>query len=229
MYGLFGLACRKQQKAGKAREKTNARQLSQTGINLIDPGDEECEMLGEHWKDLWQPSCRAKRKLGSAPRRWLRSRKLHPERFPKRSMAVWWNLRNPQSNEWNLLSSQNMKIALQAKVSLDDPLQCGAQVYFNASSDENSRCERCSEQSMGEAPEVARMATGHSVRQKDDMHNVVLYRMNWQITQHNCGLEIINISQLHKTCSWPCFPTLCAFEKKHQGPWPTLMPIGTDD
>ena len=41
------------------------------------------KLRGENWKDLWQQPCRAKGKLGLAPRRWLQMRNLHPKRFPK--------------------------------------------------------------------------------------------------------------------------------------------------
>ena len=42
----------------------------------------------ENWKDPWQQPCRAKGTLKLAPQRWLQSRKLHPERFPKRFLVV---------------------------------------------------------------------------------------------------------------------------------------------
>ena len=41
------------------------------------------KMQGGNSKDLWQQPCRAKGKLGPAPRRWLQRRKLHPKRFQK--------------------------------------------------------------------------------------------------------------------------------------------------
>ena len=58
---------------------------------------------------------------------------------------------NPQGNEWNLLYSQDMKIALQAKVHFDDPQQFGSQIYSHASSNEGSGCKSCSGQGMEEA------------------------------------------------------------------------------
>ena len=45
------------------------------------------------------------------------STNLHPKRFQKRFMAVWWKLMNPQGREWILRYLQNTKITLQAKVS----------------------------------------------------------------------------------------------------------------
>ena len=44
------------------------------------------------------------------------------KRSPKRSMVVQWNLMNPHGNEWKNLQSQNRKIALQVKVSLQLPI-----------------------------------------------------------------------------------------------------------
>ena len=103
---------------------------------------------GEKWKDLWLQPCRAKGKLGLAPRRWLRSRKLHPKKFPNILMVAKWNLMNPQGNEWSLLFSQNTKTHGMRRLYFDDPSQSGSQIYSYASSDENSGCEGSSGQGM---------------------------------------------------------------------------------
>ena len=94
------------------KREAKTRQCSKMGETLLHWSrwprlQWNSKMRGENWNDLWQQPCRAIEKLGLAPRRWLQSRKLH--------------LMNPQGNEWNLLYSQTMRIALQAKGSLRGP------------------------------------------------------------------------------------------------------------
>ena len=97
----------------------NARRL--TGKYFIDLDDQDCKNKQHFWKEKTGKTYFPKWFI-LAPRRWLRSRKLHPKRFPKRFVVEQWNLMNPQGHEWNLLHSQYMRIALQAKVSPRWPL-----------------------------------------------------------------------------------------------------------
>ena len=75
-----------EQKQDSKNEKPkldNARRLR--GIYFLLPDDqhnkETLKMRGEYSKDLWQQPCRAKGKLGPAPRKWLQSKKFRPRRF----------------------------------------------------------------------------------------------------------------------------------------------------
>ena len=51
------------------------------------------------------------------PQSWLRSW-MHLTRFQRQLMVVWWNLTNPQGNEWNLLHLKITKTKLQADCSV---------------------------------------------------------------------------------------------------------------
>ena len=118
---------RKQERKNEKPKLDNARSLRGISLLILITKITKTlwKMRGEIWKDLWQQPCRAKGKLGLAPRRWLPTRKLHPKRCPKWFVVEKWNVMNLQGNEWNLLHSQNMKIALQAKVSLRWPITIG--------------------------------------------------------------------------------------------------------
>ena len=96
------------------------------------------KMREENWKDPWHPPCRAKGKLKRAPRRWMKSRTLHPRRFPRRFMAVQRNLMNPQGKEWNLFSThKTQRSHCRQRIYFDDSSQFGTQVSSCATSDEN--------------------------------------------------------------------------------------------
>ena len=64
------------------------------------------------------------------------------KRFQKLFMVVWWNLMNPQGNEWDLLCSQNTKITLQAKVLLRWPITIWLTSLFSGPSDENTELQK---------------------------------------------------------------------------------------
>ena len=76
----------------------------------IDPDDQDYKETFENARrKLERPMAAAmpcKRKAQTSTTKELRSRKLHPKRFPKRFVVVLWNLKNPQGNEWNLLYSK---------------------------------------------------------------------------------------------------------------------------
>ena len=157
------------------KREAKTRQCSTTERNLL---------YGFWWlrsQDLWQQPCRAKGKLGLAPRRWLQNRKLHPKRFPKRFMAVKWNLMNPQGDEWNLCNPKLTKITVHAKdmfakhedriackgfTSMTHYLQFGSQIYSYASINEDPGCRSSSGQGMEKARVNPSMANGESQEQE---------------------------------------------------------------
>ena len=69
------------------------------------------KMWGENWKDLF---CKM---VHTGITKVAAKQEIASQKIPKRFMVEKWNLMNAQGHEWNLLDSQYMKIALQAKVS----------------------------------------------------------------------------------------------------------------
>ena len=88
-------------------------------IQVTQSTKKSSKTWGENWKDLWHKPCRGK-DYPTASRKCLHNRRLHPRRLRKRFVVEQWNLVNPQSNEWNLLSPNITKTTWQAK----DPLRC---------------------------------------------------------------------------------------------------------
>ena len=69
------------------------------------------------------------------------------EIYEKRSswwtlIISWWNLMNPQVNEWNPFHPKSRRPHCRQRIYFDAPLQFGAQVNSCATSDENSGCEK---------------------------------------------------------------------------------------
>ena len=93
----------------------------------------------ENWKDLWLPRCRVKDSQASWKR--MQSRRLAMKRSSNKCMIVLLNL-NLRDKEQNLCSPNTMRVTLQVKDYFDDTLQFGAQVYSDATSDENSGCKK---------------------------------------------------------------------------------------
>ena len=113
------------------RENKNGPQKSQSltmlenceeSIHFVDPEDkEDYEILKnarKNWKDQWHQPCRAK-DIHTASESGCEVGRVHPKRLQKHFMNAWWNLMNPQGNEWNLLYIKKpQKITLHAKVQL---------------------------------------------------------------------------------------------------------------
>ena len=88
-----------------------ARQCSETERDVLHRSwrPRLQRMWEENLKHAWQPSRPVKEKLQMASRKCLHNRRLHPRRLQKRLPVVWWNLINPQGNEWTLLSLKIMR------------------------------------------------------------------------------------------------------------------------
>ena len=119
----IGKAAQNREKQEWAKEKPkldNARNIR--GIYFIDPDDEGYkEILKNARRNLERLVAAAmpcKRKAQTSTTKMVAKQEIAPGKIPKRFVAEWWNLMNPQGKEWNLLNPQNMKIALQAKVLL---------------------------------------------------------------------------------------------------------------
>ena len=113
---------------GEVAAARTAQAITASGTTTNEPNNTSHEVMKsrrnpqkseeKNGKDLWQQPCRAKGKLGLAPRRWLQRMKLHTKRFPKTIFSCTVESHESTGNEWNLLNPKIMKIALQAKVSL---------------------------------------------------------------------------------------------------------------
>ena len=87
--------------------------------------------------DTWSP-CNT---TWAPPRRGVTTPTTSPSPSQKQCLVVWWNLMNPQGNEWNLLYLKNMKITLQAKFSLRWAITNWFTNDSYASSNEDSGCK----------------------------------------------------------------------------------------
>ena len=126
---------------------------------------QRCE--GKIGKTHGLPRCRVKDIQASWKR--VQSRRLAMKMSSKQCMIVLWNLMNLRDNEQNLCSLKTMRITLQVKgFTSDDTLQFGAQVYSDATSDENSGCKSCRGQGMEEARDKSSMGFGERDKSQKD-------------------------------------------------------------
>ena len=133
----IGKAAQNRERQEWAKEKPkldNARRLR--GISFTDPDDEEVRVKDKQ-----------------ASRKRMQSPNLAMKMSPKQCMVVYWNLMNPRGNERNLCDPKFTKI-------FDDTLQFGAQVYSDATSDENSECNSCRGQRIENARDHSSMVFG---------------------------------------------------------------------
>ena len=82
---------------------------------LIDPDDQDYkETLKTARRKLERamaPAVPSKRKAPTSTTKVVAKHEVASQKIPKRFMAAKWSLMTPLGNEWNLLCSQNMKIA----------------------------------------------------------------------------------------------------------------------
>ena len=119
------------------------------------------KIRGENWKDQWHPPRRA-REFSLAPRKWLQSLRLGMKRGPRWCIVEKWNLMNPRDNERNLESKNPWRSHCWKRIFFDDTFQIGAQVFPDATSNENSKRQICYGRGMEKARHDSSMECGKS-------------------------------------------------------------------
>ena len=141
----------------ESRKNKNGRTRGQNSTMLEDRGiywlilmtkitKKLSKLRGENWKELWHQLCLAKGKLQLAPRKWLQSMKLHPQRFQNDLWllsGVSW-LHSATSGIFSV--HKTWRSHSRQRFHFVEPLQFGSQICSYATSDENSGCKGCIEQ-----------------------------------------------------------------------------------
>ena len=119
----------------------------------------------ENKKDPWHQPCHAKD--GSSQNHESDAEQWQSKGFQNNVWLYSGILINPQGNEWNVLYSQNMKIALQEMDFFFDTLPFVCSKFIpDGTSDEDSGCKSCSGKEMEEDPNDSSLAVGQSQVQK---------------------------------------------------------------
>ena len=118
------------------------------------------------------------------------SNKFHQK---KQSMHASWRLTSPRDNVWNHLYRRPH---CRQRIYFDDPLQFGAQVYSNATSDESSGCERSSGQGKEEARDKSSMEFGKKSSKKEVILDAQGYKKKFplsfideHLSSQKCGVR----------------------------------------